>query len=303
MAELRDRWTSGDAYQRFMGRWSPFLAELFVPWVCAPAGSDWLDVGCGTGALSHTILALADPASVMGVDPSEAFVNFARQSVDDPRVQSGSGGNRSRVASELNLRAKQSPPQIGKVTKSEGGEPRVEFRVGSGQALPVQDGSFDVAAAGLVINFVPDPAAALAEMKRALRPGGQIGCYVWDYADGMRMVRVFFDAAIALDPAAAKVDEGRRFELCNPTALTKLFNEAGLQNVETRALEFTMQFRDFNDYWDPFKGSVGPAPAYLASLPPERQLELEREVHNRLPIKSDGSFRLAARAWAVKGQT
>jgi SAM-dependent methyltransferase len=258
-----DSWTSGDAYQKFMGRWSPFLAELFVPWVCAPAGSEWLDVGCGTGALTRTILKLAEPVRVVGVDPSEAFVGFARQNVSDPRAT---------------------------------------FQVGGAQDLPVEDASFDVAAAGLVINFVPSPATALAEMKRAVLPGGMIGCYVWDYAEGMRMIRVFFDAAVALDPAAKDVDEGRRFELCNPTALTKLFNEAGLQGVETRALEFTMQFRDFADYWTPYRGGVGPAPAYLASLPPERQAGLEAEVRKRLPIAADGSLQLAARAWAVKGR-
>lgn len=263
-----DRWTGADAYQRFMGRWSPYLAELFVLWVGAPAGRDWLDVGCGTGALSRTILALAEPKRVVGVDPSEAFVGFARQNISDPRAT---------------------------------------FEVGSAQDLPVADASFDVVAAGLVLNFTPDPAAALQEMKRCVRPRAQgrthgtLGCYVWDYAEGMRMIRVFFDAAIALDPAAKAADEGRRFELCNPTALTELFNSAGLQEVKTTALEFSMQFRDFDDYWEPFKGAVGPAPVYLASLPPEKQKALEEEVGKRLPINSDGAIQLAARAWAVKG--
>ena len=264
MAESRDRWTSGDAYQRFMGRWSPYLAELFVPWLEIEPGLAWLDVGCGTGALSRTILALANPARVIGVDPSEAFVNFARQSITESRAR---------------------------------------FKVGGAQALPVEDATFDVVAAGLVLNFVPDPAAALAEMRRCVRPGGTIGAYVWDYSDGMRMLRIFFDAAIALDPAATAADEGVRFPLCHPEKLTELFNAVGLQGVETRALEFTMEFRDFDDYWAPFTGVQGPAPGYLAKLPLERQLDLEKEVQNRLPINSDGSIQLAARAWAVKGQT
>ena len=119
----------------------------------------------------------------------------------------------------------------------------------------------------------------------------------------MRMLRIFFDAAIALDPAASERDEGVRFPICRPERLAELFNAAGLHEVQTRALEFTMQFRDFDDYWQPFHGVQGPAPGYLASLPPERQLELEREVQNRLPINSDGSIQLAARAWAVKGET
>jgi SAM-dependent methyltransferase len=257
-----DSWTSGDAYQKFMGRWSPFLAELFVPWLAVPAGRDWLDVGCGTGALTRTILAQAQPAHILGVDPSEAFVNYARQNISDSRAT---------------------------------------FEVGGAQALPVEDASFDVTVAGLVLNFVPDAAAALAEIKRALRPGGLIGAYVWDYSEGMRMVRVFFDAAIALDPAAAEADEGPRFPLAHPEALAELFISAGLKETQTRALEFTMQFRDFDDYWQPFLGGVGPAPAYLVSLPPEKQAELEGEVRRRLPINSDGSIQLAARAWAVKG--
>lgn len=296
-----DSWTSGDAYQRFMGRWSPRLAELFVPWMAVPAGRDWLDVGCGTGALTRTILALASPAKVVGVDPSETFVEFARQNLNDARADSGSGGNQSRVASEPHLRAKQSPTSFGSESEEED-SPQVEFRVGSAQALPVDDASFDAAVSGLVINFVPDPAAALTEMKRALRPGGMIGAYVWDYSDGMRMLRIFFDAAIALDPAARERDEGERFPIARREALAQLFNAAGLSGVETRALEFTMQFRDFDDYWRPFTGVQGPAPGYLASLSQEKQRELEDEVHKRLPINADGSFELAARAWAVKGQ-
>jgi SAM-dependent methyltransferase len=257
-----DSWTSGDAYQRFMGRWSPYLAELFVPWMAVPAGRNWLDVGCGTGALTRTILSLASPGRIVGVDPSEAFVGFARQNISDPRAR---------------------------------------FEVGGAQALPVGDAAFDVAAAGLVLNFVPDPTAALKEFKRALRPGGTIGAYVWDYAEGMRMIRVFFDAAIALDPSAAEADEGPRFPLAHPDKLAELFNSAGLLDVQTTALEFTMQFRNFDDYWQPFKGAVGPAPAYLASLPAQKQIELEKAVQRLLPINSDGSIQLAARAWAVKG--
>ena len=289
MAESRDRWTSGDAYQRFMGRWSPYLAELFVPWLEIEPGLAWLDVGCGTGALSRTILALAQPKKVVGVDPSEAFVGFARQLAD-------SGGSQRRVASEPHLRAKQSPPP------NTQDSPLVEFRLGSVQDLTVEDTSFDVAVAGLVLNFVPDPAAALAEMKRALRPGGLVGAYVWDYADGMRMLRIFWDAAIALDPAAVMLDEGVRFPLCHPDRLAELFNAAGLHEVQTRAFEFTMKFPDFSDYWLPFTGVQGPAPGYLAKLSSEQKLELEKEVQNRLPINLDGSIQLAARAWAVKGQ-
>jgi len=245
-----------------MGRWSPRLAELFVPWLNIPPGSTWLDVGCGTGALSRTILALAAPSRLLGVDPSEAFIEFAGEKTNDPKA---------------------------------------EFKVGSAQDLPVEDESFDAAASSLVLNFLPDPAAALEEIKRAVRPGRMIGAYVWDYADGMRMLRIFWDAAIALDPAAADLDEGVRFPLCNPRSLAKLFDSAVLHRVETFALEFTMQFSDFEDYWQPFTGVQGPAPGYLAKLPPEKQEALREEVRGRLPANADGSISLGARAWAVKG--
>lgn len=284
-SQSQDRWTSGDAYENFMGRWSPRLAAEFLGWLDVPSGKNWLDVGCGTGALARTILAQAAPAKVLGVDPSEKFIAFDRQNANDARVQ---------------------------------------FEVGSAQSLPVEPGSFDVVVSGLVLNFIPNAAEAMEQMKHALRAGGTLSAYVWDYAEGMRMLRHFWDAAIALErrvassaegllairgglktapnPAAAEQDEGRRFPLCHPEALAGLFSEAGLQEVETRALEFTMEFRDFDDYWQPFRGVQGPAPGYLDGLPPEKQEALEAELRKRLPAASDGSIALTARAWAVKGR-
>jgi hypothetical protein len=124
---------------------------------------------------------------------------------------------------------------------------------------------------------------------------------VWDYADGMKMMRHFFDAAIALDPAASAIDEGRRFPLCQPGALEAAFAAAGLRQVEGRAIEIAMEFSDFDDYWQPFLGGVGPAPSYLVSLLPEQQAALKAGVSRRLPVAADGSIRLTARAWAAKG--
>jgi hypothetical protein len=152
-----------------------------------------------------------------------------------------------------------------------------------------------------VLNFVPDAHKGLAEMARALRPGGAMAAYVWDYADGMKLVRHFFDAAIALDPAADAIDEGKRFPLCQPGLLEAAFVAAGLKNVEGRAIEIVMNFQNFEDYWQPFLGGVGPAPSYVVSLAEEKRGMLKAELQRRLHVAANGSIQLMARAWAAKG--
>lgn len=258
-----DKWTSGAAYERFMGRWSPSIAAEFVAWLGVPPGLKWLDVGCGTGALTRIILGSVSPFSVLGIDPSEAFVDFAKQNTPDPRAS---------------------------------------FKVGDAMELPIDSGSVDVAVSGLVLNFVSDPVKAVSEMKRVRRKSGRVAAYVWDYAEGMQMLRIFWDAAAAIDPRHVDLDERFRFPLNNPHALTKLFREAELSDVETGAIEFTMRFKDFDDYWQPFLGGVGPAPTYVASLSDEHKDALEQEMRRRLSAKLDGSIELLARAWAVKGR-
>jgi SAM-dependent methyltransferase len=254
---VTENWSSGDAYEPFIGRWSRLVAAEFLAWLDVPPGATWLDVGCGTGALTATVLRSAAPSSVLGVDPSPSYVAFAASHVDDPRAT---------------------------------------FRAGDAMALPVEPASFDVVVSGLVLNFVPDPAAAVAEIRRAARPGGTVGAYVWDYgAGGIGLLRAFWDAAVALDPAAAALDEAVRFPLCGEGALGAAFG------VEARGITVPTVFRDFDDYWTPFLGGQGPAPAYLASLPEDRRVALRESLRERLPVASDGSIRLTARAWAVRG--
>ncbi len=231
-------------------------------WLDPPAGRRWLDVGCGTGALTSSILALADPAIVVGVDTSEGFVDDARTRVDDPRAS---------------------------------------FQTGDARSLPFPDDRFDAVASGLAVNFVPEPARAAAEFARVTAPGGVAAAYVWDYAEGMAMMRWFWEAAAELDPAAADLDEGRRFPLCRPDALRELWAEAGLDGVAVEAIEVPTVFADFDDYWGPFLGGQGPAPGYVMSLAGERRAELRDLLRARLPADPDGSIPLTARAWAVRG--
>lgn len=257
-----DVWASGEAYEPYVGRWSRPVAREFVTWIGAAPGLRWLDVGCGTGALAETVLAAAAPARVIALDLSSAYVGFARSRLRDHRAA---------------------------------------FAVADAGALPHAAQSADVVVSGLMLNFVPRPLAALAEMVRAVRAGGVVAVYVWDYAGGMQLMRRFWDAAVALDAGAAALDEGSRFPICRPGALDALFRDAGLGSVETRAIEVPTRFRDFDDYWAPFLGGQGPAPGYARSLSDEHRAALRRRIRSEMPMGADGSIELVARAWAVRG--
>jgi SAM-dependent methyltransferase len=256
-------WAGGDRYERYVGRWSRPVAHRFLSSLSVPAGARWLDVGCGTGALTATILGAAAPSAVLGVDPSPDFVAHAAAHVTDPRAS---------------------------------------FREGSAQALPADDDEFDVVASALVLNFVPDPPAALIELRRVTRPDGIVAGYVWDYTDGMQLLRRFWAAAAELDPAARELDEGLRFPLCRPEPLRALFAGAGLADVVVEEIVVPTVFADFDDYWTPFLGGTGPAPAYAVSLPEADRAVLRESLRSGLPTEPDGSIHLTARAWSVRGR-
>jgi SAM-dependent methyltransferase len=179
--------------------------------------------------------------------------------------------------------------------------PRAEFTPGDAQALPVDSETFDAVVSGLVLNFVPQPGQMVAEMARAVRKNGTVALYVWDYAGKMQFMRHFWNAAAALDPAASDLDEGRRFPYCNPEALAKLFQEAGIFHVEARPIDIHTDFKNFDDYWSPFVGGQGPAPGYAMSLSEERRAQLRERLYNALPFAVDGSIPMVARTWAIKG--
>lgn len=257
---VSDTWERGDPYEQYVGRWSRRVAPLFLAWLGIPAGRKWLDVGCGTGALCAAIVDQCSPSSVAGVEPSEGFLETAREHLAG----------------------------------------RAVLHQGSATAIPLDDASVDVVVSGLVLNFVPDQRAALAEMTRVTGKGGTIGAYVWDYAGKMELMRFFWDAAVELNPDAAKMDEGIRFPLCRPEALVELFERAGLNGVEVMAIDVLTPFASFEDYWQPFLGGQGPAPAYAMSLHETARARLRDRLRGRLPAQSDGSISLIARAWATR---
>jgi SAM-dependent methyltransferase len=263
MAQLPvpDTWEQGTAYERYVGRWSRQVAPLFLEWLRVPADLRWLDVGCGTGALCAAILDTCAPASVDGVEPSEGFLETAVAVL----------GN------------------------------RVTFHRADASALPLDDASVDVVVSGLVLNFVPDLDAALAEMSRVVVDGGVVGAYVWDYSSRMELMSTFWQAASALDPAAAALDEGSRFSDFTPEGLTWRFASAGLVDAEAGSVEVPTRFADFDDYWLPFLGGQGVAPAYAMSLDESRRDRLRDRLRDVLPTAPDGSIDLVARAWTVRG--
>ena len=263
-AGQNDTWETGKLYEPYVGRWSRLVAARFLTWLDPASNLEWLDVGCGTGALSAAILRQAYPSYLTCVDSSAGFIEYARAHITDPRAT---------------------------------------FSVADAMSLPVESTHYDVAVAGLVLNFVPEPLQAVREMVRAVRAGGLVAAYVWDYAGRMELMRYFWNAAVRQNPAAANLDEGRRFPLCAPGPLRVLFAQAGLDDIRLIAIDVPTQFRDFDDYWTPFLGGQGPAPAYVMSLSEAERVALREMLRASLPIGADGSISLVARAWAIRGVT
>ena len=261
-SQPKEVWASGDAYEHYVGRWSRLVARKFVEWLAVLPGKLWLDVGCGTGALTQTILQIAAPRAVKGIDSAEGYITFVREMITDNRAT---------------------------------------FQLSDAQALPVETATYDVVVSGLVLNFVSRPGQMVTEMARAAKPGGLVAAYVWDYAGKMQFMRHFWNAAVALDPVAADFDEGRRFPLCNPGPLADLFQSVGLTSVDVQPIDIWTLFKDFDDYWSPFLGGQGPAPGYVMSLSEEGRTELRERIRAELPFVLDGSIPLLARAWAVRG--
>ena len=258
-----DRWTSGAAYDQWMGRWSRLLAHEFLKWLSLPTGLRWIDVCCGSGVLTETIVECSQPAAVAGVDISPEQISFARQH--------RAGNN-------------------------------VAFEIANAMSLPFADASFDVAVCGFGLNYLPNPRHALEEFQRVIRPGSVVAIYVWDYEQGARFLREFWDAAIAVDSEATAFDQARRFPMCTPDGLRALFAEAKLEDATTQALDIVTRFTDFEDYWEPILSGQGSAPNYLATRDPQIQTKIRDRLRATLPINSEGVIELPARAWAIRAR-
>jgi SAM-dependent methyltransferase len=254
--------SEAQAYERFMGRWSRNLAPLLVRFAGVSDGDTVLDVGSGTGALAASVAVMAPSSRIVGIDPSASYVALAQ----------------ARHGSAL-----------------------VGFEVGDAQQMRFPGAMFDRTVSLLVVNFIPDVRKALGEMKRVTKPKGTVAAAVWDYGEGMEMLRAFWDEAVALAPANAAKDE-RHLPLCRRGDLSALWREHGLREVTERELIIDTRFASFDDFWAPFLERQGPAGAYAASLPAAERDALRLRLRRRLlGTGPDKPIVMRARAWAVRG--
>lgn len=258
-----DTWAAGDAYEAYIGRWSYRIGSSFLKFLQVKPGLEWVDVGSGTGALSRAIVDGCQPARLTGVEPSERMRRWAWQQLNDARVQ---------------------------------------FIDGDASSLPLDNSVTDVAVSGLVLNFIANPLGALGEMKRIVRPGGRVAYYVWDYAHGgLEIVRVFWEAAVSLDPAASRFSDAVRFSWCDADVLSELMVQAGIDAVSSERIVIPTRFKSFEDYWHRFSHGAGPASSYYQQLSRHHQLEIRAALKSAFRYHSDGSIDLRAAAWAIQG--
>jgi SAM-dependent methyltransferase len=258
-----DRWTSGSHYDQWMGRWSRLLAQEFLKWLNLPAGLRWIDVCCGSGIVTEAIVERNAPARVVGVDVSSEQITFARQH-------------------HASLNA--------------------TFETADATALPFADASFDVAVCGLGLNYIPNPTKGMEEFCRVTRPAGTVAVYLWDYVQGARFLRKFWDAATAIDPEASALDQALRFPICTEEGLRGIFEQANLQDLTLHALDVVTRFTSFDDYWEPLLTGQGSAPNYLAARDKRIQAEIRERLRATLPANAGGAIELPARAWAIRGR-
>ena len=252
-----------EAYDRFMGRWSHLVAPLLVDFTGLPGTGRVLDVGSGTGSLAFVIAERNKQSRVLGIDPSKEYVAYANSRNPLPD--------------------------------------RATFQVCDAQHLRLSKATFAASLSLLVFNFIPDPNKALREVRRVTKAGCPISAAVWDYGEGMRMLRVFWDAAVSVDARAERLDE-KHMPLCRAGDLSHLWKRGGLENVQEQPLDITMRFESFADYGDPFLLGQGPAGSYVRSIDHDRLPVLRDAVKRGLSISGENvPFALPARVWAVRG--
>jgi SAM-dependent methyltransferase len=239
-----------------MGRYSVLLAPKMASFAGIAGSQRVLDVGCGPGALATELVRRLGPAAVTAVDPSERFVDAARQRL-----------------------------------------PGVTVEMASAERLPFPDRSFDAAIAQLVVHFMDDPVAGLAEMARVTRPRGVVCACVWDHAGGRGPLGTFWAAARELDPG---VNDESGLAGAREGHLEELLDAAGLHEIEATALDVSVEHRTFDDWWGSFALGVGPAGQYMAGLDSRRQANLRGLCRDRLPSEP---FVVTGRAWAARGAT
>jgi SAM-dependent methyltransferase len=253
------------AYENFMGRRSRISGRKFVDWLALAKGLEWLDVGCGTGALGAVVLDAADPAALTGIDPSEIQIAGAGEKISDQRAS---------------------------------------FRVGDAMALPYDDDSFDVAVSSYALNYVPDKQKKMDEMARVVRPGGTVAAMVFDHAGGEDPARHFLRAMKARDADLHDAEFKKMgWDVTRPDIIEGFFTGAGLADIETHAVAFQDPYDGFDDYWSSLTGLPSAVTTRFAASLSEVDLEkFKTEVRANLGDQAGGAFEITSRSWAVRGR-
>ena len=258
MAQTPVHFADAGGYERFMGRWSRAVATRFLRWIGPPRGAAWLDVGCGTGILAEAVLDSCEPASVAGIDPAAAQIEQATQ---------GPAGSRA------------------------------QFRQADAMSLPFPDATFDIAACALVLNFVPDPSLALAEMRRVTVTGGMVAGYVWDFqrelspSGPLRQAMRAFGAEVPALPGTTH---------SSMDALHALFARASLSCITSTTVEVTLAYSDFDDFWAAQTPGYSPTTKIINAMTEGERRRLKRAVRAALPVGPNGRIEYAARANAIR---
>ena len=253
------RFDDGAAYERYMGVWSRYAGAAFLDWLAPKPGLRWIDVGCGNGAFTEMIFERCAPSAIQGIDQSEAQLVYARTQ------------------------------PAGRIA---------QYRQGDAMALPFADDSFDAAIMALVIFFVPEPAAGVAEMARVVCPGGSVSAYAWDMVGGgfpydamhVEMRAMGMTIPMPPSPGASRLE-----------AMLELWTGAGLEAVEARPIPVQRTFSSFDDYWATILGGPSLAPK-LATMSAADLAQLRDRMRARLPADATGRITYSARAHAVKGR-
>lgn len=261
MAKADNLFADGEAYEVFMGRWSQLVGDEFINWLDAPKGLRWLDVGCGNGAFTERLISRCAPAEVVAIDPSKEQLAYA----------SARPGTR-----------------------------HAKFQVGDAQNLPFADGNFDVAVMALVITFLPDPAKALAEMVRVVRPGGWVATYIWDSTGGGLPIAPMYVAMKSLGIAAPSPPNAA---ISQSDAMLALWEKVGLKSIDVRAIRILTSYPHFDDFWNANTVRIGPLGKAFHELAPNMREQLRSRVREQLVTSSDGRVTYGAFANAVKGRT
>jgi ubiquinone/menaquinone biosynthesis C-methylase UbiE len=263
MTEIRTAFEDGDAYERYMGRWSRAIGKTFLAWLGPPAHRRWLDVGCGTGAFTALVLARAAPESIVGIDPSPAQVEHATRTLTAPQA---------------------------------------EFRTGSATDLPFGANEFDVVVSALAIHFFPDRPKAFQEMLRVTRPGGIVAGYTWRKSATI-IDAPYGPLARAVIEVAGDVMISPAVPEAMPEGLRARLTAERYADIEITTVEASQTFRDFEDYWTSQTATFPhPVAKSVAALSDGDRGRVREILRGALPAAADGSITYSAWATAFRAR-